>query len=87
MLRCRVEVTLPDEALARVVAGSLGPEVEEPVPRTRARLHRRGTVIELDVEAEETSSLRAAVNAHLRWMQTGLDVVDAAGAPDPEDGS
>ncbi len=68
---------------ARVLADALAPEAGDEVPRTSVELTREGSRVGVIVDAGDVSSLRAAVNAYLRWAHTSLDVADVAtGAPE-----
>ena len=59
---------------ARVVRDALSPEAGRDVPRTQVSVGGEGDRVEIVVEAEETSALRAALNSYLRWAQVALDV-------------
>jgi len=71
----------PSEAEAAALAGALGPEVGDEVPKTRGALARDGARVTLDLAAEDVPSLRAAVNSYLRWARTALDAAAAARRP------
>lgn len=59
----------PEGEAARLVS-ALGPESGEGVPRTRVDVEARlGGQLLLRFEAPSTSGFRAAVNAHLRWVE------------------
>ncbi|HEC81533.1 MAG TPA: hypothetical protein ENI42_03795 [Thermoplasmatales archaeon] len=59
---------------AEVVVKSLGPEVEKRIPKTTVKLGFDGREMVLFISAGDTSSLRAAVNSYLRWIETALNV-------------
>jgi tRNA threonylcarbamoyladenosine modification (KEOPS) complex Pcc1 subunit len=69
----------PSEADA--VEAALLPEMGADVPGSRAALHRAGQRITIEVAADDAGALRAAVNAYLRWVRTGLDVHRVARGP------
>jgi tRNA threonylcarbamoyladenosine modification (KEOPS) complex Pcc1 subunit len=63
------------EAEARALEAALaGGEAGDDVPGSRARVERDGARLTVRVEAEDAGALRAAVNAHLRWLRVAADV-------------
>lgn len=73
-------VSYPDERSAKVVLGAVGPE-EASVPsrRTRVGMRRKGREIDLRIEAEDSTSMRAAINSYLRWMILAEKILRIAG--------
>ena len=59
---------------ARVVYDSLNPEIKHKIPKTRIKVKFEETVLKIDIEANDISSLRAACNSYLRWINTALSV-------------
>ncbi len=59
---------------ASVVRGSLAPEAGREIPRSQVRVVGDGDTVELLIDAEDVSALRAALNSYLRWVQVALDV-------------
>ena len=57
---------------ARAVAAALAPETGTDVPKTASHVSleadAHGSAVRVEVEAEDLSSLRAAVNSYLRWV-------------------
>ena len=53
---------------ARAVHGALLPETGGDVPKTASRVVLEPDGVRVLVEAEDLSSLRAAVNSYLRWV-------------------
>ncbi len=72
------EVTLsihfdsPDEA--RVIAESLNPELLKNIPHTHINMVINEKTLRLSIAARQTSTLRAACNSYIRWIQTALSV-------------
>ena len=62
------------EEEARVVAESLSPEIKHKIPKTNIELSLSKKTFSLKIEAKDVSSLRAACNSYLRWINTALDV-------------
>ncbi|MGQ9723357.1 MAG: KEOPS complex subunit Pcc1 [Candidatus Jordarchaeum sp.] len=52
--------------LPEIVSGSNG--------RYRGKLKRDGDIISLEIEAEDTVALRAALNSYLRWLKIIYDI-------------
>ena len=59
---------------AKVVSESLMPEIKHKIPKTNAKLSCDGNRFLLEIQADDVSSLRAACNSYLRWINTALDV-------------
>lgn len=63
--------------LARIMEGSLLPEVARPTSersKIRVRAMERGLII--SIEASDVAALRAASNSYLRWAAAILEVID-----------
>lgn len=63
----RVEVDFPNPLDAEAAYLALKPEVGVS-RRFKALIHREGNRIILEVDAEDLSALRAALNSYLRWV-------------------
>ena len=59
---------------ARVVYNSLNPEIKQRIPKTKIKIKLEANILKLDIEANDISSLRAACNSYLRWINTALSV-------------
>ena len=59
---------------ARIVYNSLNPEIKHKIPKTKIKVKFEETVLKIDIEANDISSLRAACNSYLRWINTALNV-------------
>lgn len=59
---------------ARVIVESLKPEIKHKIPKTKAKISLSNKTLNLEIEAKDVSSLRAACNSYLRWINTALDV-------------
>lgn len=69
-----IEVVFPLN-LTEVASKSLLPEiVSSPNTQYRGKLKRDGDIIKLEIEAEDTVALRAALNSYLRWLKVIYDV-------------
>ena len=65
----RAVITLPgDGKTAQVITESLLPEIHRALPRTTVSLEEGEGSVSLQIRAEDTSALRAAVNSYLRWI-------------------
>lgn len=77
-MKWSAEVTvgpLGESLASRLVATLLPESGDEGVPHTRTAVELlSGGVVQLRFRAETTSALRAALNAHLRWVQLALRV-------------
>lgn len=59
---------------AKVVAESLNPEIQHKIPKTDIDISISKKTLFLNIEAKDVSSLRAACNSYLRWINTALNV-------------
>ena len=59
---------------ARIVAESLNPEIKHKIPKTNAEVSLNNEIFLLKIEAKEISSLRAACNSYLKWINVVLTV-------------
>lgn len=60
-----------------VLVGALAPEHAEAFPGVATRLERNGDrSARLVVHGDHVPNVRAAANAHLRWIRTVEDVLD-----------
>ena len=59
---------------ARIIASSLNPEIKHKIPKTNVKVSLEGKTFSLEIEAKDISSLRAACNSYLRWINTALNV-------------
>ena len=59
---------------AEIVYNSVNPEVKHKIPKTKINICLNGKTLELKIEAKDTSSLRAACNSYLKWINTALSV-------------
>ena len=59
---------------ARVIASSLDPEIKNKIPKTNVKVLLEKETFSLEIKAKDISSLRAACNSYLRWINTALNV-------------
>lgn len=62
------------EEEARIVAESLTPEIKHKIPKTNVEVSLSEKTFSLKIKAKDISSLRAACNSYLRWINTALSV-------------
>jgi len=66
--------SFPSSKDASVVAQSLSPEIKHKIPKSMVSFSINEKKLTMVIEAEDLSSLRAACNSYLRWIQTALSV-------------
>lgn len=59
---------------ASIIFKSLQPEVDNKIPKTKVEVSLHEEIIVLNIETDDISSLRAACNSYLRWINTALSV-------------
>lgn len=71
------QVEFEDPRQAKIVLKALEPEVlSSPSERSTMKLDLKGNLLCVDIQAKDTTSLRASVNSYLRWIMLSLDVID-----------
>jgi tRNA threonylcarbamoyladenosine modification (KEOPS) complex Pcc1 subunit len=59
---------------AKIIAESLDPEIKHTIPKTNVEVSLSDKKFILKIEANDVSSLRAACNSYLRWINTAINV-------------
>ena len=59
---------------ASIIQKSLSPEIKHKVPKTDINIRVSDKTIFLEISSNDTSSLRAAINSYLRWINTAINV-------------
>ena len=59
---------------ASIVVAALSPEITYKIPKSTVAVSQDDTILTLTIESDDVSSLRAACNSYLRWIQTALAV-------------
>jgi len=73
-----IRLELPSERLAKIMLKALLPETKKKVtPRSKVYVKEEGKNLIIQVEADDTSALRAAVNSYLRWVALVKDTYEA----------
>ena len=62
------------EKEAKIISETLLPEIKHKIPKTNVEITLSGKKISLEISAKDVSSLRAACNSYLRWINTALNV-------------
>lgn len=69
----RAVITL-EGSEAAVVREALSPEAGRDVPKARVHVSGTGRTVVITIDADDTGSLRAAVNSYLRWSDVAARV-------------
>lgn len=67
-------LSFPSAKDASVVAQSLLPEIKHRIPKSNVMFSVENKTLRVAIESDDISSLRAACNSYLRWIQTALSV-------------
>ncbi len=62
------------EKEAKIIAETLHPEIKHKIPKTNVEISLSGSKFSLYIDAKDLSSLRAACNSYLRWINTAINV-------------
>jgi tRNA threonylcarbamoyladenosine modification (KEOPS) complex Pcc1 subunit len=72
--RARFLFHFPSVKDACVIAQSLSPEIQHRIPKSNVTFSVDKKTLKVTIESDDISSLRAACNSYLRWVQTALEV-------------
>ena len=61
-------------SVAQIIVNSLSPEMRERMPKAKIEIISKDSVLKLNITANDVSTLRAAVNSYIRWIETALKV-------------
>jgi tRNA threonylcarbamoyladenosine modification (KEOPS) complex Pcc1 subunit len=64
----------PSSKDASVIAQSLSPEIQHKIPKSMVSFSVNKNELRMTISSDDVSSLRAACNSYLRWIQTALSV-------------
>ncbi|MFW5904103.1 MAG: KEOPS complex subunit Pcc1 [Candidatus Saliniplasma sp.] len=65
-------IRLPESEMTKASMESLVPEAQEGMRRVNVKLDFDSD--EIQIEAEDTRALRAAVNSYLRWLEVSNEI-------------
>ena len=74
MKTARFVFNFDSEEEARIISESLDPEIKHKIPKTNVKVNLSDKTFTLEIEAKDISSIRAACNSYLRWINTALKV-------------
>jgi KEOPS complex subunit Pcc1 len=75
MKEARISIGL-NKQMGDIIIQSIRPELGRTVSRTMVDISKTKNGIQLLIKAEDTSSLRAALNSYLRWIQCVISTVE-----------
>ncbi len=59
---------------AALITASLSPELKQKIPKTNVQITHSDNTLLLNIQSNDVSSLRAACNSYLRWINTAISV-------------
>jgi tRNA threonylcarbamoyladenosine modification (KEOPS) complex Pcc1 subunit len=62
------------EREAKIIMKSIDPEIKHKIPKVNVEINLSNKKIFLKIEADDLSSLRAACNSYLRWINTAVNI-------------
>ena len=65
-----IEIEFEERKDLDIIFRSVKPEVEKEIPKTKVSIEKIDNKMILRIESKDTSSLRAACNSFLRWIET-----------------
>jgi len=78
-MNAKATVRLPISSEKRIVAliNALAPEIDKQITtRSQTTLTREHQFLVLNIEANDTVALRAALNSYLRWINVAIKIFD-----------
>ena len=77
MKRAFIKIRFPSEETAKIIFEAVKPETTSPpTARSKVEIELEGKGIKLTIDAKDTTALRAAVNAYLRWTSSSQKVLE-----------
>ncbi|HTX61465.1 MAG TPA: KEOPS complex subunit Pcc1 [Methanobacterium sp.] len=71
------QIEFDDAKKAEIVIKALKPEMlTSPSQRASVKLDLTGRKLDVDIQADDVTSLRAVINSYLRWIMLSMDVID-----------
>jgi tRNA threonylcarbamoyladenosine modification (KEOPS) complex Pcc1 subunit len=74
MKKANFKFVFDNEKTAKIIHDSIKPEVVHMIPKTQIETKLEKNKFFLKIEAEDLSSLRAACNSYIRWIDTAYNV-------------
>jgi len=74
MVEAKIIISMDSAFDARIVVESISPEIKNKIPNTKINLYVSNEKIFIDIISKNLSSLRAACNSYLRWINTANNV-------------
>ena len=82
--RSTLEIDVGDPELAKILHKALVPEtLSVPSDRARVSLTLEGGTLIIEIEADDLTALRAAMNSYLAWISGSLGAVDSVTRQNP----
>ena len=71
------QIEFEDFDQANIILKALKPEINSsPSERATVELSLKDKILDVNIKASDTTSLRAAVNSYLRWIMLSVDVIN-----------
>jgi len=77
MIEAKIIIKMDSKNQAEIVSLSISPEVKKKIPNSTINLYFSDNKIFLDIISKNISSLRAACNSYLRWINTANDITNS----------
>lgn len=74
MFEAKFKIPFNSEEEAKIILKSISPEIKKKISNTEINLHLTKNIIFLEIRSKNTSSLRAACNSYLRWINTAYSI-------------
>lgn len=59
---------------SKLIAKAISPEIKHKIPKTIVTLSFTKNILNLTIESDDITTLRASSNSYLRWINTAINV-------------
>ncbi len=74
--KATISINISSDKHLSSLLNALKPETKKSGNRSKVNIDKNGSLIILNVEANDTVALRAALNTYLRWIGSVIGVLD-----------
>ena len=82
--RSTLEIDIGNPELVEILYKALGPEtLSVPSDRARVSITPKGDTLMIEIDADDLTALRAAMNSYLAWISGSLGALDSVTSQNP----
>ena len=69
-----ISIPCMSEGMVQLIIDSLSPEMKHQMPKADIQLSVKKSILFLKISTDDISTLRAATNSYVRWIETAINV-------------